>query len=81
MRKIENIQYLSNHWKKNPCRYTLFLKKIEESLKKVSDRSERKMALVVKGIFRLVLRKCTEVAGYHNFLYIIIELYFTEKSC
>ena len=36
--------------KKNPCKNILFLKKIEESLKKVSDRSERKMALVVKGL-------------------------------
>ena len=31
----------------------LFLKKFEESLNKVSERSERKMALVVKG-FRYI---------------------------
>ena len=35
---------------KIPCKNFLFCNKFEESLKKVWDRSEKKMALVVKGL-------------------------------
>ena len=35
---------------KHPGKNILFFKKFEESVKKVSDRSERKMALFVKGL-------------------------------
>ena len=34
-------------WEKNPCKNILFFKQFEESLIKVSDRSEKMLALVV----------------------------------
>ena len=40
--------------KTTPCKIILFLKKIEESLTKVSDRSEKILALVVKGLIMSV---------------------------
>ena len=53
IRKIEKFQYLIvTTGEKKSMQNILFFKKIEESLKKVSDRSERKMALVVKGLHK-----------------------------
>ena len=49
--KIFNI--LVTTGEKKPCKNILVFEKFEESLKKVSDRSERKIALVVKGFNRI----------------------------
>ena len=45
IRKSKIFNILVTTGEKNPCKNILFFKKFEESLKKVSDRSERKMAL------------------------------------
>ena len=50
IRKNENILYLGNPWREKIHAKTFYLKKIEELMIKVSEGSERKMSLVVKGL-------------------------------
>ena len=49
IRKNENFLYLGSPEGKNSRKNILFFKICKESLIKVSERSERKIALVVKG--------------------------------
>ena len=44
IRKIENVQYLCNNWRKK-----LVFFKIEESPIKISDKSEKILVLVING--------------------------------
>ena len=50
IRKNENFTFLGTPWRKKIHTNFLFFFKFEESLIKVSKRSERKMALVVRDI-------------------------------
>ena len=58
IRKSKIFNILVTTGEKNPCKNILFFEKFEESLQKVSDRSERKM--VVKGLrlFFITFQAC-----------------------
>ena len=50
IRKNEIFSYLGNPWRKKMCMQKHFLFLFEELMIQISERSERKMALVVKGL-------------------------------
>ena len=52
IRKNENFLYLGNPWRKKFMQNILFFKKFEESVVKISGKSEYLSALVVKGLLR-----------------------------
>ena len=49
IRKNEIFSYLGNPWRKK-CMQNIFFFLFEELMIQISERSERKMALVVKGL-------------------------------
>ena len=57
IRKNEKFLYIGNTWRKQIHAKPFYKKKkIEKSLKEFSERSDRKVALVVKGIFKMSLK-------------------------